>query len=112
MYRSNNSEDVRSTVAAYNEFLRTSIDVSTADLDYDESKSQARIERKIKDAPEEWKEIQEVRPKTPNEAKLGCPNARLRTDEPLHMGDVKDWGMHVLTDTLIRVEESVRRGAK
>ncbi|KAI3857233.1 hypothetical protein MKX03_019935 [Papaver bracteatum] len=77
-------------------------------LSYDESKSHARIERKIKDAPEEWEEIQEVRPKTPTEAKLGCPNARLRTDEPLYM----DWGMHVLTDTLIRVEESVRRGAK
>ncbi|KAI3955736.1 hypothetical protein MKW98_006096 [Papaver atlanticum] len=90
---------------------------------YDESKSQERIERKIRNAPEgqgtvrmlspeEWEEIQEVRPRTPFESKLARPNARLRTDEPLRMGDVKDWGIDVLTDALTRVEESVRRGAK
>ncbi|MCL7031799.1 hypothetical protein MKW94_009596 [Papaver nudicaule] len=90
---------------------------------YDESKSQERIERKIRNAPEgqgtvrmlseeEWEEIQEVRPRTPFESKLARPNARLRTDEPLRMGDVKDWGIDVLTDALTRVEESVRRGGK
>ncbi|KAI3866642.1 hypothetical protein MKW92_027596 [Papaver armeniacum] len=90
---------------------------------YDESKSQERIERKIRNAPEgqgtvrmlspeEWEEIQEVRPRTPFESKLARPNARLRTDEPLRMGDVKDWGIDVLTDALTRVEESIRRGAK
>ncbi|RZC68103.1 hypothetical protein C5167_031360 [Papaver somniferum] len=90
---------------------------------YDESKSQERIERKIRNAPEgqgtvrmlspeEWEEIQEVRPRTPFESKLARPNARLRTDEPLRMGDVKDWGIDVLADALTRVEESVRRGAK
>ncbi|RZC68107.1 hypothetical protein C5167_031363 [Papaver somniferum] len=90
---------------------------------YDESKSQERIERKIRNAPEgqgtvrmlspeEWEEIQEVRPRTPFESKLARPNARLRTDEPLCMGDVKDWGIDVLTDALTRAEESVRRGAK
>ncbi|KAI3880963.1 hypothetical protein MKX03_007809 [Papaver bracteatum] len=90
---------------------------------YDESKSQERIERKIRNAPEgqgtvrmlsreEWEEIQEVRPRTPFESKLARPNARLRTDEPLRMGDVKDWGIDVLTDALTRVEETVRRGTK
>ncbi|RZC89171.1 hypothetical protein C5167_030866 [Papaver somniferum] len=90
---------------------------------YDESKSQERIERKIRNAPEgqgtvrmlspeEWEEIQEVRPRTPFESKLARPNAHLRTDEPLRLGDVKDWGIDVLTDALTRVEESVRHGAK
>ncbi|XP_026431143.1 uncharacterized protein LOC113328248 [Papaver somniferum] len=89
---------------------------------HDESKSQERIERKIRNAPEgqgtvrmlspeEWEEIQEVRPRTPFESKLARPNARLRTDEPLRMGDVKDWGIDVLTDALTRVEDSIRRGA-
>ncbi|KAI3990195.1 hypothetical protein MKX01_029173, partial [Papaver californicum] len=55
-----------------------------------------RIERKIRSAPEgqgtvrmlspeEWEEIQKVRPRTPFESKLSRPNARLRTDEPLRM---------------------------
>ncbi|XP_043708344.1 uncharacterized protein LOC122657638 [Telopea speciosissima] len=89
---------------------------------YDESKSQERIERKIQKAPpgqgtvrmlsrEEWDEIQEVRPRTPFESKLARRNARIRTDEPLHMDDVKDWTIDVLTDALTRVEETVR-GAK
>ncbi|KAI3901510.1 hypothetical protein MKX01_004226 [Papaver californicum] len=63
---------------------------------YDESKSQERIERKIRNAPEgqgtvrmlspeEWDEIQEVRLRTPFESKLARPNARLRTNEPLRM---------------------------
>lgn len=34
---------------------------------------------------EEWEDIQEVRPRTPFESKLARPDARLRTDEPLHM---------------------------
>ncbi|KAJ4969718.1 hypothetical protein NE237_002817 [Protea cynaroides] len=89
---------------------------------YDESKSQERIERKIQKAPpgqgtvrmlsrEEWEEIQEVRPRTPFESKLARPNARIRTGEPLHMDDVKDWTIDVLTDALTRVEETVG-GAK
>ncbi|KAJ4978110.1 hypothetical protein NE237_008890 [Protea cynaroides] len=89
---------------------------------YDESKSQERIERKIQKAPpgqgtvrmlsrEEWEEIQEVRPRTPFESKLARSNARIRTGEPLHMDDVKDWTIDVLTDALTRVEETVG-GAK
>uniref|UniRef100_A0A5B7AAE1 Uncharacterized protein n=1 Tax=Davidia involucrata TaxID=16924 RepID=A0A5B7AAE1_DAVIN len=89
---------------------------------YDESKSQEMIERKIKNAPagqgtvrmltrEEWEEIQEVRPRTPFESKLARPNARIRTGEPLHMEDLKDWTIDVLTDALTRVEESVRHGS-
>ena len=65
-------------------------------LQMDESKSQERLERKIKDAPpetgtvrmlspEEWDEIKDVRPRTPFESKLARPNARIRTGEPLRM---------------------------
>uniref|UniRef100_A0A5B7A925 Cytoplasmic dynein 2 light intermediate chain 1 n=1 Tax=Davidia involucrata TaxID=16924 RepID=A0A5B7A925_DAVIN len=90
---------------------------------YDESKSQEMIEHKIKNAPagqgtvrmltrEEWEEIKEVRPRTPFESKLARPNARIRTGEPLHMEDLKDWTIDVLTDALTRVEESVRQGSK
>jgi len=61
---------------------------------YDESRSQELIERKIKNAPagqgtvrmltrEEWEEIREVRPRTPFESKLARPNARIRTGEKL-----------------------------
>ncbi|KAG8364497.1 hypothetical protein BUALT_Bualt18G0003400 [Buddleja alternifolia] len=89
---------------------------------HDESTSQERIERKIKNAPagqgtvrmltrEEWDEIQEVRPRTPFESKLARPNARIRTGEPLHLEDVKDWTMDVLTDALTRAEETVKRGS-
>lgn len=63
---------------------------------YDESKSQELLERKIKHAPagqgtvrmltrEEWEEFREVRPRTPFESKLARPNARIRTGEPLRM---------------------------
>ena len=65
-------------------------------LQYDDSTSQERIEKKIKNAPpgqgtvrmltrEEWEEFREVRPRTPFESKLARPNARIRTGEPLHM---------------------------
>ena len=61
---------------------------------YDDSKSQELIERKIKNAPdgqgtvrilsrEEWEEIREVRPRTPFESKLARPNAQIRTGERL-----------------------------
>jgi hypothetical protein len=90
---------------------------------YDDSKSQEIIERKIKNAPEgqgtvrmlsreEWEDIKDERPRTPFESKLARPNARLRTGEPLHMGDLKDWTIDVLTDALTRAEESVKRSSK
>ncbi|THF95307.1 hypothetical protein TEA_016849 [Camellia sinensis var. sinensis] len=96
---------------------------------YDESKSQEMIERKIEHAPagqgtvrmltrEEWEEIKEVRPRTPFESKLACPNARIRTGEQLHKvklnsrDDLKDWTIDVLTDALTRAEETVRHRPK
>ncbi|KAL7585434.1 uncharacterized protein LOC111889786 [Lactuca sativa] len=90
---------------------------------YDDSTSQERIEKKIQNAPpgqgtvrmlsrEEWEEFREVRPRTPFESKLARPNARIRTGEPLHMEDVKDWTIDVLTDALTRAEECVKQGSK
>lgn len=90
---------------------------------YDDSRSQELIERKIKNAPaeqgtvrmltrDEWEEIREVRPRTPFESKLARPNARIRTGEPVRMEDLKDWTIDVLTDAFARVEESVRHGSK
>ncbi|GMJ05344.1 hypothetical protein like AT2G04340 [Hibiscus trionum] len=78
---------------------------------HDESKSQEMIERKIKNAPpgqgtvrmltrEEWEEIREVRPRTPFESKLARPNAKIRSGEPLHMEDLKNWTVDVLTDAV------------
>ena len=63
---------------------------------YDESRSQELLERKIKNAPEgqgtvrmltreEWEKFREVRPRTPFESKLARPNARIRTGEPVRM---------------------------
>jgi len=89
----------------------------------DESKSQEMIERKIRSAPagqgtvrmltrEEWDAIQDVRPRTPFESKLARPNARIRTDEPVHMEDLKDWTIDLLTDALTRVEETARHKPK
>lgn len=89
---------------------------------YDESRSEELIERKIKNAPpgqgtvrmlsrEEWEEIRDVRPRTPFESKLARPNARIRTGERLHMEDLKDWTIDVLSDALTRAEESVRHGS-
>lgn len=90
---------------------------------YDESRSQEMIERKITNAPagqgtvrmltrEEWEEIKEVRPRTPFESKLARPNARIRTGEPVHKEDLKDWTLDVFSDALTRVEETVKRGSK
>ncbi|PIN20359.1 hypothetical protein CDL12_06950 [Handroanthus impetiginosus] len=89
---------------------------------HDEATSQERIERKIKNAPagqgtvrmltrEEWDAIQEVRPRTPFESKISRPNARIRTGEPLHLEDVKDWTLDVLTDAFTRAEETAKRGS-
>lgn len=86
---------------------------------HDESKSQEMIERKIKNAPpgqgtvrmltrEEWEEIREVRPRTPFESKLARPNAKIRTGEPLHMEDLKNWTIDVLTDALSRAEDCAK----
>ncbi|XP_038991065.1 uncharacterized protein LOC120114136 [Hibiscus syriacus] len=86
----------------------------------DESKSQEMIERKIKNAPpgqgtvrmltrEEWEEIREVRPRTPFESKLARPNAKIRTGEPLHMEDLKNWTIDVLTDAVTRAENCLKR---
>ncbi|KAH7689065.1 hypothetical protein IHE45_03G071700 [Dioscorea alata] len=86
----------------------------------DESKEQERLERKIKKAPpgqgtvrmlsrEEWDEIQEIRPRTPFESKFARPNARLRTGEPMHFDDLKDWTIDVLTDALTRAEETAKQ---
>ncbi|KAJ6319402.1 hypothetical protein OIU78_014925 [Salix suchowensis] len=86
---------------------------------HDDSHSQEMIERKIKNAPvgqgtvrkltrEEWVEFREVRPRTPFESRLARPNARIRTEEPVRMEDLKDWTIDVLTDALTRVEESVK----
>lgn len=90
---------------------------------YDDAHSQERIEKKIQNAPagqgsvrmltrEEWEEFREVRPRTPFESKLARPNARIRTGEPLHMEDVKDWTIDVLTDAFTRAEECVKQGTK
>ncbi|KAG5232104.1 hypothetical protein OIU76_005060 [Salix suchowensis] len=89
---------------------------------HDDSHSQEMIERKIKNAPvgqgtvrkltrEEWVEFREVRPRTPFESRLARPNARIRTEEPVRMEDLKDWTIDVLTDALTRVEESVKRNS-
>ncbi|KAL6561234.1 hypothetical protein OROMI_016835 [Orobanche minor] len=88
---------------------------------YDDSTEQERIERKIKKTPglgsvrmltlEEWDAIQELRPRTPFESKISRPNAKIRTGEPLHLVDVKDWTMDVLTDALTRAEETAKRGS-
>ncbi|KAJ0986910.1 hypothetical protein J5N97_005266 [Dioscorea zingiberensis] len=86
----------------------------------DESKEQERLETKIQNAPsgqgtvrmlsrEEWDEIQEIRPRTPFESKLARPNARIRTGEPIHLDDLKDWTIDVLTDALTRAEETAKQ---
>lgn len=89
---------------------------------YDESTSQERLERKIKNAPpgqgtvrmltrEEWEVIKDLPPRTPFESKLARSNAQIRTGEPVHLEDLKDWTVDVLTDGLTRAEETVRRGS-
>ncbi|KAK7251969.1 hypothetical protein RIF29_35608 [Crotalaria pallida] len=90
---------------------------------YDESRSQELLERKMMKAPEgqgsvrmlsreEWEKIRELRPRTPFESKLARPNARIRTGEPLHLEDVKDWTIDVLMDATARVQEYGKRGSK
>ncbi|KAK7362490.1 hypothetical protein VNO77_04605 [Canavalia gladiata] len=90
---------------------------------YDESRSQELLERKIENSPagqgsvrmltkEEWEEFREIRPRTPFESKFSRPNSRIRTGEPLHMEDVKDWTTDVLMDALHRVEEYGKHGSK
>lgn len=65
-------------------------------LQYDESTSQERLERKIKNAPpgqgtvrmltrEEWEVIKDLPPRTPFESKLARSNAQIRTGEPVHL---------------------------
>lgn len=87
---------------------------------YDETKAQERLERKIAKAPpeqgtvrmlsrEEWDEIQEIRPRTPFESELARPNARIRTGEPIHSEDLKDWATDVFTNALTRAEEIVKQ---
>lgn len=87
---------------------------------YDETKAQERLERKIAKAPpeqgtvrmlsrEEWDEIQEIRPRTPFESELARPHARIRTGEPVHLEDLKDWAADVFTDALTKAEEIAKQ---
>eukprot|EP00252_Welwitschia_mirabilis_P016436 TRINITY_DN36263_c0_g1_i1.p1 TRINITY_DN36263_c0_g1~~TRINITY_DN36263_c0_g1_i1.p1 ORF type:complete len:178 (-),score=18.55 TRINITY_DN36263_c0_g1_i1:73-606(-) len=90
---------------------------------YDEAHEQERIERHAKRFPsemgtvrmvtkEEWDKIQEIRPRTPFESRIARPNARLRTGDPVHMDDVKEWSIDVLTDAFTRVEDSVHHNLR
>eukprot|EP01018_Ginkgo_biloba_P005335 Gb_04777 [translate_table: standard] len=90
---------------------------------YDDSKKQERVERKARQGPpeqgsvrmlsrEEWEAIQEVRPRTPFESRVARPNARIRTGDPIHMEDVKDWSIDVLTDAFTRIEENIQHNFK
>ncbi|XP_044492882.1 uncharacterized protein LOC123216517 [Mangifera indica] len=90
---------------------------------YDDSISQEMTERRIKNAPpgqgtvrmltrEEWEKFREVRPRTPFESKLARPNARIRTGEPVHMDDLKDWSIDVLTNAFTRAEECAKLNSK
>ncbi|KAJ8629831.1 hypothetical protein MRB53_023154 [Persea americana] len=83
---------------------------------HDDATAQERLERKMKKLPpgtgtvrmlskEEWEAIQDIGPQTPYESKYARPNARLRTGDPMHMEDVKDWTIDVLRDGLSRIEE-------
>ncbi|KAH6756909.1 cytoplasmic dynein 2 light intermediate chain [Perilla frutescens var. hirtella] len=88
----------------------------------DEANAQERLEKKIKDAPEgqgtvrmltreEWEKIREVRPRTPFESTIARPNGKIRTGEPLHVEDVKDWTLDVFTNALTRAEETAKHGS-
>ncbi|CAL0331275.1 unnamed protein product [Lupinus luteus] len=92
-------------------------------MTFDESRSQELLERKMMKAPdgqgsvrmltrEEWEKVRELRPRTPYESMLARPNARIRTGEPLHLEDIKDWTIDVLMDATSRVEEYGKHGSK
>jgi len=87
---------------------------------YDESLEPARIERQAKEfaevqaslkplTEEQWEEIQELRPRTPFESKIGRSHARIRTGEALSLEDIKDWATDVLVEAMMRKEETVQR---
>ncbi|XVF26365.1 hypothetical protein REPUB_Repub14bG0009700 [Reevesia pubescens] len=85
---------------------------------HDDSKSQEMIEQKIKNAPpgqgivrmltrDEWKEIREVRPRTPFKSKLARPNARIRIGEPLHKKPVYKQHSEFRVLTLVLIVERI-----
>ncbi|KAG0600532.1 hypothetical protein M758_11G041700 [Ceratodon purpureus] len=87
---------------------------------YDESMEPERIERQAREfaevqanlkplTEEQWDEIQELRPRTPFESKIGRSHARIRTGEALSLEDIKDWATDVLVEAMMRKEESVQR---
>ncbi|XP_057435798.1 uncharacterized protein LOC130728360 [Lotus japonicus] len=89
----------------------------------DESREQELLERKIKNAPagqgtvrmltrEEWEKVREIRPRTPFESKFSRPNSRIRSGEPLHLDDLKDWTTDVFMDAVSRIEEYGKQGSK
>lgn len=65
-------------------------------MQYDESLEPERIERQAKEfaevqanlkplSREQWDEIQELRPRTPFESKIGRSHARIRSGEPMSL---------------------------
>lgn len=87
---------------------------------YDESQEPERIERQAREfaevqanlkplTPEQWEEIQELRPRTPFESRIGRSHARIRTGEALSLEDIKDWATDVLVEAMTRKEETVQR---
>ncbi|XP_024360636.1 uncharacterized protein [Physcomitrium patens] len=87
---------------------------------YDESLEPERIERQAREFAEvqanlkplsrdEWEEIQELRPRTPFESKIGRSHSRIRTGEVLSLEDIKDWAFDVLMEAMMRKEETVQR---
>jgi len=70
----------------------------------------AEVQASLKPLTEEQREeIQELRPRTPFESKIGRSHARIRTGEALSLEDIKDWATDVLVETMMRKEETVQR---
>jgi hypothetical protein len=70
----------------------------------------AEVQANLKPLTEEqWEEVQELRPWTPFESKIGRSHTRIRIGEPLSLEDVKDWAIDVLVEAMMRKEEIMQR---
>ncbi|KAL2643456.1 hypothetical protein R1flu_011043 [Riccia fluitans] len=88
---------------------------------YDESQEEERVERRAREmvelqgteprivSRELWDYLQQLPPRTPFESRIVRDSARIRTGDPVSLEDVKDWAVDVITDSLARKEDSLRR---
>ncbi|GBG66192.1 hypothetical protein CBR_g57071 [Chara braunii] len=86
---------------------------------YEETQEPERVKKKARELMEEskktppmtrdrWKQMQELRPRTPFESRIGRERAKIRSGSKVTFDDVYNWALDVFADALQRRDTSIK----